>query len=839
MQMIWPSKGSDTLCHDLTLRPQQFPNASDVTYLQKKVTQSFIEEISLAQNTPPGIHPLPNSGPPQGPAQIEGNAFPEGQSAPDRRGDKAPSLTETTNLPVKLSISSSSGTISPSAATSLALKSDRHSLSYRFCRTGRKNHRGQQQMPPRPRITLQYARGKEAFVHTKWCADCKCHVNATNLSTHLKGDKHRLNTKGVNDPSTSNMRGNERAAVATPREESEFVNVIHRRESALEGHPRWCPDCERHISARHFDKHHESEYHRLNAKRVDGPPIAGRGPPTSGVFRDKKAKKVTQRGGAEDDTVSLRRTEDVAGETQWCAECECLINVNFFPNLAAHVRRQKHQLNVKRKATKDAHCHEPTSQPLIEPEQRPRAPLKKRGFEVPHSTFVQPRKKTLRGPYETSLAASFATEDPQVTRPHQDLRKRGTVDRIDRLNLRHRNHVLQHVDFNHEEHRIIEGATVKHDGNVNIKGSLDNLYSDPDSILMRRDPQAIKAQIQSEEEPQAKPSFTVIESRIRDPNLRPTRQIGSLLRHRELGSTATGRRVETKSELRIRMAEDIRPWRSFAGASHDVVAVAWAPDSIAFAAGAVAHSNPEDLQYNRPCNLLLGDLSKNTVTELPDHRIDRKKPEVGPNASQDMYNTCDPKVYKTVTAVKFHSQGGQMYSASEDHTVKIWDITKGTSPTCVRTLKHNARVTGLDVSPVNAGMLATASATIKDAIRVFRGNGEDPPALFSSSRAEMKPEWKIHPETLHWGASGSTSHLLLAGFQEYGRDMDRDHQGHLCLWDANTGQDLKVTPASQAIHTATWHPTLPYFASGGAPGGLITDRPQHKDCHPGLGLPLH
>ena len=527
-----------------------------------------------------------------------------------------------------------------------------------------------------------------------------------------------------------------------------------------------------------------------------------------------------------------------------CPDCDCMISV---VNFNVHLRSKKHKGNAQQAEERREESNKAqtiqdgawpsrhqTAVPPSEVEPDPRSlALGDRAFAAPSTVMLQPRRKIVQGTYRTSLAASLAAGDSRVPRPYQGKRRRDTIDHVARLNLLYQAQLLQHVDFTAEEMAMIKGVTVKNgDGRSDITESLANAYADADSILVGRDKDAAESQIRKLDENvdlQAMRTFTMTESRVKDPNARPSRCIGSLLRHRELRLSATRRHVETQSELKIRLAEDIKPWRSFTGASHDVVALAWAPNSMQFAAGAVAHSNSEDLQYNRPCNLLLGDLCHNTLRELPDHRIDRQMPQTGRHAAnQDLFNACDPNVYKTVTSVKFHPQGHQMYTASEDETVKIWDLSKP-APECARTLRHDAGVTSLDISHHHPGVFATASQRIRNAIRVFRiAGGQETLTLFSSSRAESKPEWKMYPEGLHWGPTTHTSHLLLGGFQEYGREADGGNEGHLCLWDVNTVQDLKLMPAAQAIHTAAWHPELPYFASGGAPGLERTDRQMTK-----------
>ena len=314
-----------------------------------------------------------------------------------------------------------------------------------------------------------------------------------------------------------------------------------------------------------------------------------------------------------------------------------------------------------------------------------------------------------------------------------------------------------------------------------------------------------------------------VQSNVVDPAAKGDCTVASLLRHRELGLSA---KVDTKGELQLRTLEKLRPWREWKGASSDIVSVAWAPDSLTYAVGAAAHINHEDLEYNRPCNLMLGELSSNQLWELPDHRTLRPTPDrisTGYNSRQETYNACDPVLYQTVGSIAFSSDGKQMYTASYDKTLKVWDTAKG-ERTCRQTMDHEAVVVAVDVyRDPEVNIVATASQRVSKAIRIYYGTGEniDPvPVELSSSRAETKPDLKIWPERIAWGPTSQTKHLLLAGFSawEVVENNYGAREGQICLWDINEQQSFKITPASQSVSAAAWHPFSPYFATGGAPG---------------------
>ncbi|KAL8655261.1 MAG: hypothetical protein Q9226_003115, partial [Calogaya cf. arnoldii] len=321
--------------------------------------------------------------------------------------------------------------------------------------------------------------------------------------------------------------------------------------------------------------------------------------------------------------------------------------------------------------------------------------------------------------------------------------------------------------------------------------------------------------------------------------------IHSLLRTRELGiefgrgppvsnAHARPQNPNLQDAIGAKVAEDIRPWKSWKGASSDVVVVAWSPDSLSYATGAAAQSDDMDLQYNRPNNLLFGQLKSNTISELPDHCIERPRPETiqsGPNSNQAVYDACDPLVYKTVTSVQFSPSGSLLYTASHDSTAKIWDVSGVELPNCISTLPHNAGVTSLEVSTYYTQVFATAAKSIDDSIRVYRPTGESQAEYqftsFSSERALKHPSQQMFPECLRWGLAPGSQHLLLGGFHQWGdQDFSAARQGELCLWDVHAETSIPVRPRTSAILAAAWHSRESIFITGSAPGSGTLSYPK-------------
>ncbi|KAL8825122.1 MAG: hypothetical protein Q9191_004601 [Dirinaria sp. TL-2023a] len=309
----------------------------------------------------------------------------------------------------------------------------------------------------------------------------------------------------------------------------------------------------------------------------------------------------------------------------------------------------------------------------------------------------------------------------------------------------------------------------------------------------------------------------------------PEARLSSLLRRRELGLENDSR--FTQQKLRYRSIDNLAPIRSWKGASGDIVSATWSADSQSYALGATATSNVEDLQYNRPHNLLFGNIRDNSLRELVDHRIPRPRPDTipsGPNSSEAVYDTCDPMIYKTVEDVRFSPTGQTLYSASHDSTVKVWDSDNDKGiPICTSTLMHDANVTALEVSKFFPNTFVTASHNVKDSIRVYTKQSEGYiHVTFESERAHAKPQHDILPACIRWGLVPTNQHLMLAGFLRWGElpNHDPGREGDLCLWNVATGDKLKVVPSAHSIYTAAFHPFLDAFSTGGAAGIRLTHR---------------
>ena len=279
---------------------------------------------------------------------------------------------------------------------------------------------------------------------------------------------------------------------------------------------------------------------------------------------------------------------------------------------------------------------------------------------------------------------------------------------------------------------------------------------------------------------------------------------------------------------------DLKQWRNWTGASKDVITIAWSPspESRFFAIGTSTELNTLNIQYNRPNNLLCGDLDRNLLLELDAHHTDRPRPEEiadeeNPNALDGTYNALDPCLFTTVSAISFDQEGRYMFTGSYDRTVKVWDASQTSRPPkCIQTLEHSKTVELLDLNESGSSkVLATAQSARSNGISIFNIDTNCHCSLAARISSERNAD--LYPTALKWGSLPShTDHLLLAGFaeNEY-NSLDRDRQGDLLVWDVNEEAPLiRLSPSSQSVFDVIWHHRLPFCAAATTPGTLLTHR---------------
>lgn len=290
-------------------------------------------------------------------------------------------------------------------------------------------------------------------------------------------------------------------------------------------------------------------------------------------------------------------------------------------------------------------------------------------------------------------------------------------------------------------------------------------------------------------------------------SLRQRPSIGHLLRNRQQGRFISNSYYNHAYNDRL---SELTPWRSWKGASNDITSMAWSPDGTRFAAGATTHGG----DYNRGNNLVLGDLTRNSLMELPDHWIRRENPT----------STQDPRLFATVSSTQW--VGEQLYSASFDKTVKIWDIGHGAS--CVRTLTHDAQVEVMAASKYLPHLLATGT---KSGFRLWNLGSLVSYQNLHLARYSGQKNVELSPTNLIWGNTPETRNLLVGGMVQRTDDAEDIHvarYGHLGMWklEESSVTTIKLSPDSQNIFDIKWHPSMPTFATA-------SSMRDHKSYPPG------
>ncbi|KAJ6000108.1 hypothetical protein N7481_000517 [Penicillium waksmanii] len=255
------------------------------------------------------------------------------------------------------------------------------------------------------------------------------------------------------------------------------------------------------------------------------------------------------------------------------------------------------------------------------------------------------------------------------------------------------------------------------------------------------------------------------------------------------------------------MTSKLTSWRWWKGASDDVVSLAWSEDGTKFAAGAISQD-----QYNRKNNLVLGDLTRNSLTEIPGHCMT-------PYTAQSIPQFDDDYRWTTVSHSEWIER--QLFTASYDKTVKIWDIDQ--SATCVETLRHDSEVIGMAYSTHAPKLLATASKSfdlwdLRDRTRRISLPIQRPP----------RQKTNLAATDIAWGQESVTGRLLVGGMgvAERPDEIQEPLGGHLQVWgiEESSISTRRVVPNSQHIFHIAWSPTEVQFATASSTLGLPLPR---------------
>lgn len=305
-----------------------------------------------------------------------------------------------------------------------------------------------------------------------------------------------------------------------------------------------------------------------------------------------------------------------------------------------------------------------------------------------------------------------------------------------------------------------------------------------------------------------------------------TWQFGLAERCRSLQSSLTRRELDQRSNacnirgtnMRDVLRDSLQPTVTFTGTSGDVGTVAWSPDGNTFGAGSACLVDPNSMQYNRSNNLLLGNVETRTLLELPDHCRRREKPAEGPNSTETMHVTQDPRLFETVSMVGFSHDGDYMYSAGYDNFLRAYDVRGGSvdmsnvhgsliEPTWAH--DHGAKIEILTISTDNIGLVATGSRDVDTGMRIFRPQGDtfEMVQALSANKAATNKERRIYPSAMKFGLRGWTKSHLLAGFSSFNLESGPETFGEICLYDVSRRVPIRITPASGNVFDCAWSPS--------------------------------
>lgn len=299
----------------------------------------------------------------------------------------------------------------------------------------------------------------------------------------------------------------------------------------------------------------------------------------------------------------------------------------------------------------------------------------------------------------------------------------------------------------------------------------------------------------------------------------PSMPLPSILREREFGMRSRrGWQAASRPlsyQVKNQLMDTMGPKSTWTGASSDIHTVAWSPNGESFAAGAIAVTDPDSQQYNKPNVLVYGDTLSGSIHELGAHSVNRPMTKSGANSTHAMHTSQDPKLFTTVSSVAFAPSGDLMYSAGYDNLVCIWDVKLGTEqPQRVHSLEHKSPVEILAVNAKHGGVIATATKrTTKNSIKLLTFDersisDEDwlPGKVdFASAKAKNRPDLNMTVNALKFDPEGL---YLLAGFGANIRESSGfDTSGDICLWDIDTSAALQVHGSSRNVFDVAFNPT--------------------------------
>ncbi|KAI5787151.1 hypothetical protein EDC01DRAFT_779606 [Geopyxis carbonaria] len=242
-----------------------------------------------------------------------------------------------------------------------------------------------------------------------------------------------------------------------------------------------------------------------------------------------------------------------------------------------------------------------------------------------------------------------------------------------------------------------------------------------------------------------------------------------------------------RHDLELSVLDNLQPWKVFKQGASDVIGVTWSPDGAKFALCCVEFSD----EYNRPGNLMLGDVYSSQVRMLDGHKVQ------APGGDRHI----------TVTGVEYSGDGQLLFSGSFDKTVRVW---LGEDGAHLNTIKLEDEVSQLAISQTHDRVIAAACRKGETHVLSL-----DPYGDLLSSHAFPAPKPGLQSSALTW-CNSTKPNWLLTGFSS---KSDSGKGGGLVIYDA-VAQKIasKVMPAASGHFDVYMDAHSPYFATAAIAG---------------------
>ncbi|ORY02992.1 WD40 repeat-like protein [Basidiobolus meristosporus CBS 931.73] len=221
----------------------------------------------------------------------------------------------------------------------------------------------------------------------------------------------------------------------------------------------------------------------------------------------------------------------------------------------------------------------------------------------------------------------------------------------------------------------------------------------------------------------------------------------------------------------------------------------------------VACVTNDDPTYNKPNNLLLGDVDSASIHCLNHHYT----------------NQNNRRHYSTVTDVKFSSDGKCMYSSSFDTTAKIWSTESGelTASTGV----HSKRVNRMAV-PKNKHYEIFATGSDDGLIGVYPVNTELGILAAKANILSQRKNSRIVSDVDF--CSGPFDHLLIGAYE----GTKTSAAGMIIVWDYQTSKRVhQFTDMLSSVSCIQSSPTGNLIVSGSSGGTYVEEmQPSGDQC---------